>query len=133
VCIVHGDYRTGNFLHSHGRITAVLDWELVHLGDPHEDIAWAGLKFLSRRSQLVGGLISRDEFRQRYEHATGLLIREQSVRWYELLALYKICAMNLRAASRVEVGTAPDARMTALGLGLPQLEAEIAKMLLEVK
>ena len=27
-----------------GRITAVLDWELVHAGDPHEDLAWAALR-----------------------------------------------------------------------------------------
>lgn len=36
--LVHGDYRTGNFLEQGGRITAILDWELVHLGDPHEDL-----------------------------------------------------------------------------------------------
>jgi aminoglycoside phosphotransferase (APT) family kinase protein len=133
VCIVHGDYRAGNFLYSNGRITAVLDWEMVHLGDPHEDIAWAGLRFLSGRSALVSGIISRDKFRHRYEHATGTMICDRSVGWYELLALYKICAMNLRAASRVEAGTAPDARMTALGLGLPQLEVEIAKLLLDAE
>lgn len=40
--IVHGDYRIGNFLHDErGRITAVLDWEMAHIGDPYEDVAWA--------------------------------------------------------------------------------------------
>ncbi len=34
VTLVHGDYRTGNFLCADGRITAILDWEMVHLGDP---------------------------------------------------------------------------------------------------
>jgi len=43
VTIVHGDYRTGNFLQQDGAITAILDWELVHLGDPHEDLAWASM------------------------------------------------------------------------------------------
>ncbi len=37
--IVHGDYRIGNFIEDKGRITAILDWELTHLGDPHEDLA----------------------------------------------------------------------------------------------
>ena len=40
--IVHGDYRTGNFLHDEaGVITAILDWEMAHIGDPYEDRAWA--------------------------------------------------------------------------------------------
>ena len=32
--VVHGDYRTGNFLFdAEGRIRAILDWEMCHLGD----------------------------------------------------------------------------------------------------
>ncbi|HEY2178706.1 MAG TPA: phosphotransferase family protein, partial [Caulobacteraceae bacterium] len=42
ISVVHGDYRAGNFLHDGaGKIVAVLDWEMVHLGDPLEDLAWA--------------------------------------------------------------------------------------------
>src|SRR4029078_9075954 len=42
ISIVHGDYRTGNFLHDgQGRILAILDWEMAHLGDPLEDLGWA--------------------------------------------------------------------------------------------
>jgi aminoglycoside phosphotransferase (APT) family kinase protein len=34
IVLVHGDYRSGNFLYDDGgRITAILDWELAHLGD----------------------------------------------------------------------------------------------------
>ncbi len=40
--MVHGDYRSGNFLHDgEGRILAVLDWEMAHIGDPLEDLGWA--------------------------------------------------------------------------------------------
>jgi aminoglycoside phosphotransferase (APT) family kinase protein len=38
--VVHGDYRSGNFLHAEGKILAILDWEMAHLGDPLEDLAW---------------------------------------------------------------------------------------------
>ena len=41
ISLVHGDYRLGNFLFEGERITALLDWEMAHLGDPAEDIAWA--------------------------------------------------------------------------------------------
>ena len=40
--LVHGDYRTGNYLYTpNGDITAVLDWEMAHIGDPLEDLAWS--------------------------------------------------------------------------------------------
>jgi aminoglycoside phosphotransferase (APT) family kinase protein len=38
--IVHGDFRLGNLLIGERGVTAVLDWELVHLGDPVEDLGW---------------------------------------------------------------------------------------------
>jgi aminoglycoside phosphotransferase (APT) family kinase protein len=38
--IVHGDFRLGNLLIDESGVTAVLDWELVHGGDPLEDLGW---------------------------------------------------------------------------------------------
>ena len=38
--LVHGDFRLGNLLVEQGRLTGVLDWELAHLGDFHEDLAY---------------------------------------------------------------------------------------------
>ena len=39
--IVHGDYRSGNFLFTpDGKISGILDWEMCHIGDPLEDAAW---------------------------------------------------------------------------------------------
>ena len=38
--LLHGDFRLGNVLVEQGRLTGVLDWELAHLGDPHEDLAF---------------------------------------------------------------------------------------------
>src|SRR3546814_12282882 len=40
--VLHGDYRTGNYLFDEdsGEITALLDWELARIGDFHEDLGW---------------------------------------------------------------------------------------------
>jgi aminoglycoside phosphotransferase (APT) family kinase protein len=37
--LVHGDAGVGNFLFVEDRVTALLDWEWAHLGDPMEDLA----------------------------------------------------------------------------------------------
>jgi len=42
--VVHGDAGPGNFLHRNGKVTALIDWELCHVGDPMEDIAWLSVR-----------------------------------------------------------------------------------------
>lgn len=44
--IVHGDAGPGNFLYDGDRVTALLDWELVHYGDPMADLAMLCLRML---------------------------------------------------------------------------------------
>lgn len=44
--IVHGDAGPANFLYANGRVTAMLDWELVHVGDPMADFAMMALRML---------------------------------------------------------------------------------------
>ena len=39
--IVHGDFGPQNVLIEGGRITALVDWEFAHVGQPVEDLAWA--------------------------------------------------------------------------------------------
>jgi aminoglycoside phosphotransferase (APT) family kinase protein len=42
--LVHGDAGPGNFLFDEGHLTALLDWELAHPGDPMEDLAWFSMR-----------------------------------------------------------------------------------------
>lgn len=44
--IVHGDAGPGNFMMQDGRVTALLDWELTHYGDPLEDLAQIWVRML---------------------------------------------------------------------------------------
>jgi aminoglycoside phosphotransferase (APT) family kinase protein len=38
--LVHGDPGPGNYLHEHGELRALVDWEFTHLGDSEEDWAY---------------------------------------------------------------------------------------------
>jgi aminoglycoside phosphotransferase (APT) family kinase protein len=38
--LVHGDFRMGNLMVDANGLAAVLDWEIAHLGDAHEDLAY---------------------------------------------------------------------------------------------
>ncbi|SHN15765.1 phosphotransferase family protein [Cryptosporangium aurantiacum] len=41
---VHGDAGPGNFMVHENRVSGLLDWELFHVGDPHEDLAWIWMR-----------------------------------------------------------------------------------------
>jgi aminoglycoside phosphotransferase (APT) family kinase protein len=115
VTIVHGDYRTGNFLEQDGRITAILDWELVHLGDPHEDLAWASMPMYMGGSKLICRLAEPDWFYARYAERAGYEVSMASVRYYQVFSLLKLAATHMAAARCFEEGRFNDMRMPAMG------------------
>ena len=71
--LCHGDFRLGNILAQDGRLTGVLDWEIAHFGDPHEDLAFACLPVWRFGSvdRPAMGLGSLDAFFTAYEAESG--------------------------------------------------------------
>jgi aminoglycoside phosphotransferase (APT) family kinase protein len=71
--LVHGDFRLGNLMFEHGRLTGVLDWELAHLGDWHEDLAFGCMTVwrFSRPDRPGYGLTSIAELAEAYQTAGG--------------------------------------------------------------
>ncbi len=115
VAIVHGDYRTGNFLEEGGHITSILDWELVHLGDPHEDLGWASLPMYMGGSRLICRLAEPEWFYARYSEKAGFEVSMASLRYYQALSLLKLAATHMAAARCFEEGRFNDMRMPAMG------------------
>lgn len=115
VSIVHGDYRTGNYLQAGGRISAVLDWELVHLGDPHDDLGWASLPMYQGGTRYVSRLIEPERFLDMYRERVDFPVSEAAVRYYRVLALAKLSATHMAGARCFEEGRFNDMRMPALG------------------
>ena len=115
VAIVHGDCRTGNFLEVDGHITSILDWELVHLGDPHEDLGWASLPMYMGGSKLISRLAEPDWFYSRYSEKVGFQVSMASVRCYQVFSLLKLAATHMAAARCFEEGRFNDMRMPAMG------------------
>lgn len=96
--LVHGDFRSGNFLFDEDgeRITAILDWELAHIGDHHEDIAWI-LQSGSTEDSIFyySGLFQRDELIARYETMTGRTVNPDTLKFYEVLNAFKCLCITM--------------------------------------
>lgn len=110
-CLVHGDFRNGNFLFDEksGAITAWLDWELGHIGDRHEDLAWVIARCFGHFAEdgktfLSSGLFTETEFLEAYERASGLPVDRRTLRFYLVFNLYKCVVLTIGTGYRVVHG-----------------------------
>jgi aminoglycoside phosphotransferase (APT) family kinase protein len=88
--VVHGDFRTGNFLYDEaGEIHGVLDWEMAHLGDPLEDLAWGFNPIWQFGRGLAGGLIAQDEAVAIWRRVSGLTADPSALHWWTLFNCVK--------------------------------------------
>ena len=88
--VVHGDYRTGNFLYDEaGEIHGVLDWEMAHLGDPLEDLAWGFNPVWEFGRGLAGGLVPQDQAIAVWRRASGLIVDAAALHWWILFNCVK--------------------------------------------
>lgn len=82
--LVHGDFRMGNMLVDAGGLSAVLDWELAHRGDFHEDLAYGCMTVwrFARPDLSAFGLGSLDEFFAAYAAAGGAPVERERFEYW---------------------------------------------------
>jgi len=82
----HGDYRMGNLLVEASRLTGVLDWELAHFGDRHEDLAFGCMavwRFV-RYDRPALGLGSIEDYIAAYEAESGTKVDPARFRFWTI-------------------------------------------------
>lgn len=91
IAVVHGDYRSGNFLHDGaGGVMAILDWEMAHLGDPLEDLAWAmDPLWSSPGDERVSGMVRPADALAIWRRVSGLEVDPKAMAWWSLFASVK--------------------------------------------
>jgi aminoglycoside phosphotransferase (APT) family kinase protein len=101
VALVHGDLGPGNFIYSGGRVRAVVDWEIAHLGDPAEDLAALSVRDMATP---IGHLPTRFS---EYARASGVSVDLERVRYYRVLVLVRnvtlLCAALAHAPPSSDV------------------------------
>lgn len=129
ISLVHGDYRIGNFLEREGQITAILDWELVHLGDPMEDLGWVCLQAWRGRSPYMCHLLTREALREKYEACSGLRADTSAMNYWEAFGTFKLTVMHLGASYCFETRGFNDLRMAGMGAQLPRMLLQLESVL----
>ncbi|MGE2728284.1 phosphotransferase family protein [Mycolicibacterium vaccae] len=86
--LVQGDTGPGNFMYAAGEVTAIVDWELAHFGDPMDDIAWLSLRTVQDTFTDFPARLAE------YAQLSGHPIDEHRVWYYRLFAETRLASLS---------------------------------------
>ncbi len=124
--LVHGDFRTGNYMVEKGQLTAILDWEFCHWGDPREDIGW----FIARcwrfgnDDRVAGGIGRLGALLEGYNAVATDKITAPELPYFEVLAAAKWAAISLLQGDRFVKGGERSLELVLTGLMPPEMELD---------
>ncbi|WAJ46574.1 phosphotransferase family protein [Mycobacterium sp. Aquia_216] len=132
--LVHGDYRMGNLIVDGSDLAAVLDWELVHLGEAYEDLAWFCIRawrFGAPASLDAGGLGSIEGFVRDYEQASATTVDRVTLHWWLVLATLRWGVICRYQAERHLSGQSRSVELATIGRRVSETEWDILNLLEE--
>ncbi len=125
-CVLHGDYRLGNLIVGTDGIRAILDWELVHRGDPMQDLGYLCVRAWRFGGELpVGGFGSYEDLFESYERVSGRGVDREAVGWWELFGTVWWGAACMLQAWRHLSGSEPSVELAAIGRRVWEQEYDV--------
>jgi aminoglycoside phosphotransferase (APT) family kinase protein len=128
--LVHGDFRLGNFIVDGDGLAAVIDWELCHIGDPAEDLAWMCVRSwrFGNDDRPAAGLGSREELLEAYAAAGGTPPDRDRLRWWEAMGNAKWAVICARQAHDHLSGRRRSAELASLGRRICEPEWDLLEI-----
>ena len=130
--LVHGDFRMGNLIVDESGLAAVLDWELVHVGEVYEDLAWFCIRawrFGAPEHLGAGGLGSVETLLAAYEEAAGIALDRAAFRWWLTVATLRWGVICRFQAERHLSGQTPSVELATIGRRVAETEWDILDLL----
>jgi aminoglycoside phosphotransferase (APT) family kinase protein len=130
--LVHGDYRMGNLIVAGSELAAVLDWELVHIGEVYEDLAWFCIRawrFGAPADRAAGGLGNVEDFLCAYEEAGGATVDRVAFHWWLVLATLRWGVICRYQAERHLSGQTRSVELAAIGRRVCETEWDLLTLL----
>lgn len=133
--LVHGDFRMGNLLIDARGLTAVLDWEIAHLGDPHQDLAYicAPSWRFGRRDKPVGGLGDIAPFIKAYEAASGRTVDQPRFQFWRVLTTLFWGSACMTMLGNWRDGTERSIERAAIGRRISEVEVDLLLLLADIE
>lgn len=129
--LVHGDFRSGNFIVGNSGLAAVVDWELAHIGHPLLDLGWLSTNTwrFGQTRMPVGGFADREAFYEAYEAAGGWPVDRDLVLAFEMLGSLRWGVMCMQMGAAHLSGEVASVERAAIARRVSETEADILYML----
>ena len=132
--IVHGDYRIGNALVEHGRLTALLDWELAYVGDVRFDLGYLSLERLAGKhlrpvTSLLNAFADEDWFFEEYARLTGRAVDRDVVRTFSVLGIMMLLSTHYMGIWMYAQGRSTDFRLAWNRFGAIGLRQDLTRLM----
>lgn len=128
---IHGDVRIGNLLVDQTGLTAVIDWEFAHLGDPLEELGYPCMRDwrFGKGHLQFAGLSDRETFLQLYEHYSGRRVDRAAVDWWEIMGNIRWGVICMAQAERHLSGRDPSVELASLGRRSAEMQLETLRLI----
>lgn len=132
--LVHGDFRNGNLMIGPGGVRAVLDWELAHIGDPMEDLGWICVNAwrFGNIDAPVGGFGPREDMFAGYQAASGVMIDQARVKYWEVFGTLKWGIMCTVMMEAFKSGADRSVERASIGRRASENEIDLLRLLAPV-
>jgi aminoglycoside phosphotransferase (APT) family kinase protein len=122
--LVHNDFRNGNFLLTPDGITAILDWEVAHIGDPMRDLGWICTNsWRFGGGSPVGGFGEYADLFAGYESVSGKVVDPDHVKFWEVFGSFWWAVGCLSMAEHYRTG--PDKTVERPAIGRRSSECQV--------
>ena len=123
--LVHGDYNFHNLLFDGDDLSAVLDWELAHVGHPGEDLGYI--------KQCVEQTVRWEDFMVAYRAAGGIEVSARDVTVFTLLTTLRLMTYILRSRTFFEAGATDSIQKLEVSVHfMPRLLQQIANEMRQI-
>lgn len=128
--VVHGDLRLGNVIVGAEGLRAAIDWELVHLGDPLEDLAWLCVKaWRFGAPRPVAGVGTFDDLFDAYESTGARPVDRDAFHWWLVMSTLKWGIGCMGQAAVHLTGALRSVELAAIGRRVAEQEWDLLELL----
>lgn len=129
--LVHGDFRNGNLMIGPDGVRAVLDWELVHIGDPAEDLGWICVNSwrFGETHKVVGGFGDVADLLAGYAEAGGKGMSAERVKFWEIFGTMKWGIMCMTMYQAFATGADRSVERATIGRRSSETEIDLVNLL----
>ncbi len=128
--LLHGDFRMGNIMADANGLAAVLDWELAHLGDRHQDLAFGCINSwrFGHIDRPAFGVGQFDDLWLAYERESGVAVDPARFRWWLVYSTlwWGLCCLQMAEIWR----SGADASLERAVIGRRASETEVDLLML---